>query len=94
MRNYILIAVFFACGLVFSVLANNYWLDIMIFAMWYVYLCTTWNIIGGIAGQFNFAHPVYVALGGTLLHCCSTIWASRPGWGCSPGRRWQRCWRW
>ena len=64
MRNYIQIAVFFACGLVFSFLADNYWLDIMIFAMWYVYLCTTWNIIGGIAGQFNFAHPVYVALGG------------------------------
>lgn len=64
MKNYIPIAVFFACGLAFSVLADNYWLDIMIFGLWYAYLCTTWNIIGGIAGQFTFAHPVFVALGG------------------------------
>jgi ABC-type branched-chain amino acid transport system, permease component len=44
--------------------ADNYWLDIMVFALWYAYLCVTWNIIGGFGGQFTFAHPVFVAIGG------------------------------
>lgn len=64
MKSYIPIAVFLACGLAFAVVVDTYWLDIMIFALWYAYLCSTWNIIGGIAGQFTFAHPVFVALGG------------------------------
>jgi len=64
MKNYIPILVFLICGAIFSVLADNYWLDIMVFALWYAYLCVTWNIIGGFAGQFSFAHPVFVALGG------------------------------
>ncbi|NYT60361.1 branched-chain amino acid ABC transporter permease [Alcaligenaceae bacterium] len=46
-------------------------LDTIIIALWFAYLCQTWNIIGGMAGQFSFAHPVYVAFGGytsTLLY--------------------------
>lgn len=70
MKNYIPILGFLLGGAVISTLADRYWLDILIFALWYAYLCTTWNIIGGIAGQFTFAHPIYVAVGGytsTLL---------------------------
>ena len=54
--------VFLVCGAIFSTVADNYWLDIMVFALWYAYLCVTWNIIGGFAGQFSFAHPVFVCL--------------------------------
>jgi branched-chain amino acid transport system permease protein len=64
MKKYIPIMVFFVCGAIFSMVADNYWLDIMVFALWYAYLCVTWNIIGGVGGQFTFAHPVYVAIGG------------------------------
>lgn len=64
MRKYLPIFIFLICGAIFSTVADNYWLDIMVFALWYAYLCVTWNIIGGFAGQFSFAHPVYVAIGG------------------------------
>ncbi len=64
MKKYTPIMIFIVCGAIFSTVADNYWLDIMVFALWYAYLCVTWNILGGFAGQFSFAHPVYVAIGG------------------------------
>lgn len=53
-----------ATGLIVVGFLERFWLDVLIFALWYAYLCITWNIVGGFAGQFSFAHPVYIAIGG------------------------------
>lgn len=42
---------------------NPYWVSIMIYTLWFVYLCSAWNIVGGFAGQFAFAHSVFIGLG-------------------------------
>lgn len=73
------VLIFVLTGVVISFVADLYWIDILIFALWYAYLCVTWNIVGGFAGAFTFAHPIYVAIGGytsTLLaiHLGLTPW--------------------
>ncbi len=77
--QYLAIAAVFCVGLVFSQHVSRSVVDIAIVALWLAFLCQTWNIIGGMAGQFSFAHPVYVAFGGytsTLLfqHWQITPW--------------------
>ncbi len=42
---------------------NPYWVHILIYSLWFVYLCSAWNIVGGFAGQFAFAHSVFIGLG-------------------------------
>ncbi len=64
MRQIALVAVVVAAGLACGELLSRSALDILIVALWFAFLCQTWNIVGGMAGQFSFAHPVYVACGG------------------------------
>jgi branched-chain amino acid transport system permease protein len=42
---------------------NPYWVHILIYSLWFVYLCSAWNIVGGFAGQFAFAHSVFIGIG-------------------------------
>jgi branched-chain amino acid transport system permease protein len=42
---------------------QTYILQILIVAMLYSYLCSSWNIIGGYAGQFALGNGVYIGIG-------------------------------
>lgn len=42
---------------------NPYHVHILILSLWFVYLCSAWNIVGGFAGQFAFAHSVFIGIG-------------------------------
>jgi branched-chain amino acid transport system permease protein len=42
---------------------GTYWTHIMILTLFFIYLCSAWNIIGGIGGQFCFAHTLFLASG-------------------------------
>jgi branched-chain amino acid transport system permease protein len=64
MNDYLKIIVLLVIGVAVSFFANTNWLDTLAVALWYAYLCATRNLVGGLAGQFTFAHPVYVAIGG------------------------------
>lgn len=71
MKNYVAIFVVFLCAMFFAGTLSRSQADIAIIACWLAYLCLTWNIVGGFAGQLSMAHPVYVAIGGytsTLLY--------------------------
>lgn len=62
--QYLAMGTLFLAGLAMSGLLSRSATDIAIIALWFTYLCQTWNIVGGMAGQFSFAHPIYVACGG------------------------------
>jgi branched-chain amino acid transport system permease protein len=62
--QYLAVLAVFLAGLAVSGSLSRSAIDIAIVALWFAYLCQTWNIVGGLAGQFSFAHPVYVACGG------------------------------
>ncbi|MDO8477428.1 MAG: branched-chain amino acid ABC transporter permease [Candidatus Rokubacteria bacterium] len=64
---------------------DRYGLDVGIFALWYAYLCITWNIVGGFAGEFTFAHPVYVAMGGYTSAVLLAHWHISPWLGVLAG---------
>jgi branched-chain amino acid transport system permease protein len=64
---------------------DRYGLDVGIFALWYAYLCITWNIVGGFAGEFTFAHPVYVAIGGYTSAVLLAHWHISPWLGVLAG---------
>lgn len=43
---------------------SSHTLHITIMTLWFIYLCSAWNVVGGFAGQFCFAHPIFLAAGG------------------------------
>ncbi len=77
--SYLAVLLLALVGLMAAQVLSRSALDTIIIALWFVYLCQTWNIIGGMGGQFTFAHPVYVAMGGytstlMFLHLGLTPW--------------------
>ncbi|NKE68886.1 branched-chain amino acid ABC transporter permease [Ramlibacter sp. RBP-2] len=63
-RQLVLVAIVLAAGIASAEVFSGSVIDVLIVALWFAFLCQTWNITGGMAGQFSFAHPVYVACGG------------------------------
>lgn len=77
--NHLAVLILLVAGIAGGQLLSRSTLDTIIIALWFAYLCQTWNIIGGMGGQFSFAHPVYVAFGGytstlMFLHLGITPW--------------------
>jgi len=42
---------------------GTYWVHILILTLFFIYMCSAWNLIGGIGGQFCFAHTLFLAAG-------------------------------
>ncbi|NDG43093.1 MAG: branched-chain amino acid ABC transporter permease, partial [Betaproteobacteria bacterium] len=42
---------------------NDYYLNLMILALLYAGLASSWNIVGGIAGQFSLGHTAFFGIG-------------------------------
>lgn len=60
-------------------ITDDYILLSCIYILFYAYLATSWNIVGGFAGQLSFGHAAFMAVGGyisTLLfvHLGLTPW--------------------
>ena len=50
---------------------NPFILHSFIMVLWYAYISTSWNIVGGFAGQLSLGHSAFLAIGGytsTLLY--------------------------
>jgi branched-chain amino acid transport system permease protein len=70
--------IFLAVALLPLALSSS-WVNGAILTMLFVYLCVSWNIVGGIAGQFSIGHSLFLAAGAytsTLLslHLGVTPW--------------------
>jgi len=51
--------------------SNPFILHSFIMVLWYAYISTSWNIVGGFAGQLSLGHSAFLAIGGytsTLLY--------------------------
>jgi len=57
---------------------NVIFLGMMILIFWYAYMTSSWNIIGGFAGQLSYAHPAFAGIGAYT----STLLLIR--WGLTP----------
>lgn len=64
MAKYLVILTVAVVGAIGGSFVDRSTTDILVATLWLAFLCQTWNIVGGMAGQFSFAHPVYVAVGG------------------------------
>lgn len=47
----------------------NYVIHMIIMTMFFAYLSSAWNIIGGFAGQFALGNGVYLGIGGYITAC-------------------------
>lgn len=55
-----------AVALAFAILpalANQFQLSVLILLLYWAYLGTAWNIMGGYAGQFSFGHAAFFGIG-------------------------------
>src|SRR6266545_3777839 len=52
-----------ALALVVPPLASPYVVHILILVLFYAFLGTAWNILGGYAGQFSFGHAAFFGIG-------------------------------
>ncbi|MEU0302908.1 branched-chain amino acid ABC transporter permease [Streptomyces sp. NPDC006175] len=59
-------------GLAFPlVFPSNYVISQGIEILFFVGVCTAWNIVGGMAGQFAFTHSIYIGCGAYAAAVCS-----------------------
>lgn len=64
MKKYIPLIVFSVLALIVPVfVTESYHLNTIITILLYAYLATTWNIVGGFAGQLSFGHSAFLAIG-------------------------------
>jgi branched-chain amino acid transport system permease protein len=80
-RNKLLL-VFAAILIVLPIFVHaNYVIHMLVMMMFFAYLSSAWNIIGGFAGQFALGNGVYLGIGGYIAACLFkfngvTPWAS------------------
>jgi len=65
--------------LVAPLLIHDYWVHILIVAIYYVIMAASWNLLAGYTGQFSLAHQTFAALGGyasglMIYHLGVPIW--------------------
>lgn len=50
---------------------DNYWIQVLIWILFFAYLSAAWNLIGGFAGQYSIGHAGFLGIGAytsSLLH--------------------------
>lgn len=65
-------------AVVLPFLLPSYFVHVLIMVLFYGYLGTSWNILGGYAGQFSFGHAAFFGIG---AYTSSLIFVN---WGISP----------
>lgn len=62
-RDYLILAAVSALFLVLPAFTNDFQLTMLISLLYWAYLGTAWNIMGGYAGQFSFGHASFFGIG-------------------------------
>jgi branched-chain amino acid transport system permease protein len=75
----ITLAVVLAIGLLMlSQMGDNFSLNILAFTFLFAGLATSWNIIGGLGGQFSLGHSVFFATGAFITANLYLMWHVSP----------------
>ncbi|MEQ8671985.1 MAG: branched-chain amino acid ABC transporter permease [Aggregatilineales bacterium] len=62
-RDYVILAIVGAIFCIFPAFTNQFQLSVLILLIYWAYLGTAWNIMGGYAGQFSFGHAAFFGIG-------------------------------
>lgn len=57
---------------------ESYYLSILVLTLVQIGLASSWNIVGGIAGQFSLGNSLFVAIGGTVAASLAVRWGMNP----------------
>ena len=62
-RDYLILAGLTVIFAILPAFTNNFQLSLLISTLYWAYLGTAWNIMGGYAGQFSFGHASFFGIG-------------------------------
>lgn len=62
--NFSMTALTIGCLILLPFWLKEYWIHVMIIAMYYIVMASSWNLLSGYTGQFSLAHQTFAALGG------------------------------
>ncbi len=62
-RDYLILAVVTIVFVVLPLFVGNFQLNLLTSLLYWAYLGTAWNIMGGYSGQFSFGHAAYFGIG-------------------------------
>lgn len=62
-RDYVVLAVVALIFAIFPFITNQFQLAVLILLLYWAYLGTAWNVMGGYAGQFSFGHAAFFGIG-------------------------------
>lgn len=68
-KPYRILVVFAILLAVLPIFLKEYTVHMVIMMMFFAYLSSAWNIIGGYAGQFALGNGVYIGIGGYITAC-------------------------
>ena len=65
---------------------DNYWLQVVVWVLFFGYCSAAWNLIGGFAGQYSIGHAAFLGIGAYVLDSALPLRrAVAPGSACSAG---------
>jgi branched-chain amino acid transport system permease protein len=73
LRNRALMLAFLAVLIAIPLVANRYWLSVLILIFYFSYVGQAWNLMMGFAGQLSLGHALYVGLGG---YVAALLWVN------------------
>lgn len=64
---------------------DAYWVSVAIMMLMWCYLCTAWNLIGGVVGQVSFGHGAFFGVGAYATAYLSSTYGLSPWIGMGAG---------
>jgi branched-chain amino acid transport system permease protein len=72
-RRRVLLLAFLVVLVATPLIANRYWLSVLILIFYFSYVGQAWNLMMGFAGQLSLGHALYVGLGG---YVAALLWVN------------------
>jgi branched-chain amino acid transport system permease protein len=74
----IAIIIVWLLGVVAATMLNSYWVAIAISTLLWIYLCVSWNVLGGVLGQVSFGNSVFFGIGAYTSTYLTTVHGVSP----------------
>lgn len=84
-RDYIILALVTVIFAILPVFTNQFTLNLLISLVYWAYLGTAWNIMGGYAGQFSFGHAAFFGIGAYTSTVMYVDYGISPWFGMATG---------
>lgn len=78
-RNALVTGIIIILALMVPLFIHSYWLHVMVMALYYALLASSWTMLAGFAGQFSFAHMALAGVG-AYTSALLVMWGHLPIW--------------